>query len=84
MTFSIPTLNGSRVTLRAVIPADRETYLAYGGQAEANWGFGGGKDGVRPKTPGQSGRMAVLRRIVLCDRSGHSGRWRQRVHYQPA
>ncbi len=57
MTFSIPTLNDSRVTLREVIPADRETYLVYGGQADANWGFGGRKETARPKTPEQADRF---------------------------
>jgi len=61
------------VTLRAVIPADRETYLAYGGQAEANWGFGGGKDGVRPKTPEQwSHGCAPTNRLMWPERSFRS------------
>ena len=56
MPFPIPTLVGARVTLREVIPEDRQSYLAHAGQAEAIWGFGGEMKDVGPKTPEQADR----------------------------
>ena len=56
MTTSVPTLKGERVTLRGVVPEDRDSYLANAGQAEATWGFGGGKDDIGSRTPEQADR----------------------------
>ena len=54
--FPIPTLQGSRLILREVTPGDRGSYLSNAGQAEANWGFGGEKINVGPKTQEQADR----------------------------
>jgi RimJ/RimL family protein N-acetyltransferase len=72
MPLPIATLQGSRLILREVVPGDRESYLSNAGQAEANWGFGGGKDRVGPKTQEQAdrwlkGRTGWMRWLMTVD-----------------
>lgn len=61
MATPVKTLNGRRIILRAKIPADRESYLAGAGQAEAIWGFGGSIKNLRPKTDEEADRWMVAR-----------------------
>ncbi|MDA1280644.1 MAG: GNAT family protein [Chloroflexi bacterium] len=56
MSASVPTLSGESVTLRTVVAADRDSYLAHAGGVETIWGFGGGKADAGKKTPEQADR----------------------------